>query len=76
MPKTLIAQSVQSVNPLRFESTSGVITGLIVNCEVNYGELGMTHQLDIWEDLTPAQKAKAQTIYDLVKSKVETIFLG
>ena len=76
MPKQFTAQSVQSVNPIHFEQKQGVVTGLLVNCEVNYGELGMTHQIDIWGDLNPAQRQKAQALYDFVKSEIESIILG
>lgn len=76
MPKTFIAQNVNSINPLHFEQKQGVVTGLICNCQVNYGELGMTHQIDLWGDLTEAQRTKAQQLYDFVKAKVEAIILG
>ena len=76
MPKTFVAQNVVSVNPLRFEKKGDVVTGVIVNCEVNYGEIGMTHQLDLWGDLTPEQRERAQGVYDFIKEKVEEIILG
>jgi len=76
MVKTYTAQNVVSVNPLHFETKGDVVTGLIVSCEVNYGELGMTHQLDIWGDLTPAQREIAQNVYDFVEGKVKSIILG
>lgn len=75
MPKTYVAQSVHSVNPLHFEKKGDVVTGVLVTCEVNYGELGMTHQLDIWGDLTLAQREEAQRVYDFIKQKVEQIIL-
>jgi len=75
MPKTFIAQSVQSVNPLHFVETGGVVTGLICNAEVNYGELGMIHQIDLWGDLTAAQKTQAQAVYNFLKAKITQIIL-
>jgi len=76
MPRQYTAQKVTSVNPLHFERKGDVVTGLICNCEVNYGELGITHQIDLWGDLTATQRQKAQAVYDFVKAKVEQIILG
>lgn len=76
MPRTYIAQKVVSVNPLHFVLEAGNVVGLLCNCEVNYGELGMTHQIDLWGDLTPAQKTQAQAVYNFIKSKIEGIILG
>lgn len=75
MAKTFTAQNVISVNPLSWVWKDGELVGLMVNCEVNYGEMGMSHQVDIWEDLTQAQKDKAKAVYQFIKAKVETAFL-
>jgi len=75
MPKQFIAQNVVSVNPLRFVSENGEVVGVIVDCAVNYGELGMSHQVDIWDDLTDAQKERAQEVYNFIKNKVEAIIM-
>ena len=76
MPKQFTAQKVVSVNPLQFVREGNVLTAIIVTCEVNYGELGMTHQIDIWGDLTDAQKGRAQAVYNFIKDKAESIILG
>jgi len=76
MPKTFNAKKVTSVNPLQWVWEAGECVGLLVNAEVNYGEMSITHQVDIWEDLTPEQKEKAVAIYQFVKAKVEQSFLG
>jgi len=76
MPKTFIAKNLISVNPLQWVWKDGELVGLIVNCEVNYGEMGMSHQIDIWEDLTDPQKATAKAVYQFIKTKVEQAFLG
>ncbi len=75
MPKTFIAQNVISVNPLRWVWEEGELIGLVVGCEVNYGERGMPHQLDIYPYLTEAERGRAKTIYQAIKQKVETIIL-
>ena len=75
MARTYTAQSVTSVNPLRFETKGDVVTGVIVSFDVNYGELGMTHQLDIWGYLTPAQRNKAEEVYNFIQHLVEGIIL-
>lgn len=76
MPKTFTAKNLVSVNPLAWVWKDGELVGLIVNVEVNYGEMGMTHQIDIWEDLTPQQKDKAKAVYLFIKGKVEQAFLS
>lgn len=75
MAKTFVAQNVVSVNPLHFEVKGNVVTGLIASCEVDYGELGMTHQIDLWGLLTDSQRTQAQKLYEFVKAKVEKIIL-
>lgn len=76
MPRQYTAQEVKSINPLHFEQKQGVVTGLIVNCEVNYGEIGMTHQIDLWGDLTDYQREWAQKLYNFVKARIEAIIMG
>ena len=76
MPRQYIAQAVQSVSQVRFEVKGALVTGLIVNCEVSYGELGLNHQIDIWGDLTAQERGRAQGVYDSIKNKVESIILG
>lgn len=75
MPKTFTAQNVVSVNPLRFLLEDDEVVGIVVDCEVNYGELGMTHQIDIWDELTADQQYRAQQVYDFIKNKVEQIIM-
>ena len=75
MPKTLIAQNVSSVNPLQWIWKEGELVDIICNCEVNYGELGLTHQVSILEDLTPEQVTKAKAVYQFLRNMVEAKFL-
>lgn len=76
MPLKFEAKNIISINPLHFELKGGVVTGLICSCEVNYGEMGMNHQIDIWEELTPGQRQRAQALYDFIRSKVEGVVMG
>jgi len=76
MPKTLVAKNVASVNPLQFVWKEGAIVGLLVTCEINFGETGLQYQVDIWEDLTATQKQKAIAIYNRVKDLIEAKFIG
>lgn len=76
MPKTLTADRVTSVNGLQFIWKEGEIVGLVAVAEVNYGEVGLTHQVDIWPDLTPAQRDRAKELYDFIRQKIEAEFLG
>lgn len=76
MPKQYTAQSIETLNQVQFETKGDIVTGLIVTCNVNYGEMGLTHQIDLWKDLPAAQRQKAQALYDAIKAKVENIILG
>ena len=76
MPRTYVAKSVTNINPIHFARTDGSITGLIVHCEVNFGTIGLDHDVDIWDELTPTQQQKAQAVFNFVKAKVEEIMLG
>lgn len=75
MSKTFTAQNVVSVNPIKFVWKEGELVAIMVNCEVNYGELGLPHQVDIFEDLTEDQRDKAKAVYQFIKQKVEAAFL-
>lgn len=75
MAKTLTAQDVVSVNPMTFIWREGEVVGLEVRCEVNYGEVGLTHTIDIWDDLTDDQKDKVRDIYERAREIVEGRYL-
>jgi hypothetical protein len=76
MNKTFVAQNIVSVNPFHFKVEDGVVTGLVCNVEVNYGEMGLTHQIDLWADLTAPQKTMAQNLYNFIRAKATEHFLG
>lgn len=76
MPKTYTAQKVVSVNPVSFQVKDGVIRAIMVTCEVSYGALGMTHQIDILADLDPGEVNDCLEVYNLIKSKIDAIILG
>jgi hypothetical protein len=77
MVKTLTAKNIASIGSIRFEvDASGNLTKVEVNCEINYGELGMTQTIDLLPQLTSAQKQVAQSFYNNLKSKLEMIILG
>ena len=75
MPFEFKAQSVTSVNPLQFNKVGEQVIGLVVSCDVNYGGMSLNHQIDLWGELTDAQKATAQSVYDFIKNKAESIIL-
>ncbi len=74
-PKALIPQNIASVNPLEWQWKDGECVGLMVTCEVNYGERGVQHQVDIWPDLTKKEQKDALAIYRLIVEKVTETFL-
>jgi len=76
MPKTFTAQSVQSVNPLRWIWKDGELAQLLVSCEVNYGTMGLNHEIDILPYLTPELQETAKHVYQFIRSKIEIIILG
>ena len=67
MAKTYTATSVGKNHDWDFSvDDAGQITAMNVRSEVNYGSMGMTESLDIWQLLNSDQKAKMQFIYDKV----------
>ena len=76
MPKVFTARNIVSVNPIQFVFKEGELVGLVVQAEVNYGEMAITHTLDIWEDLTETEQAKAKAVYNRIKSVVVRQFIG
>lgn len=69
------AQAVTNVNPLQFNTIGDQVVGIVVNCEVNYGGIGLSHQLDLWGELTDAQKEQAQVLYNFLRGKAESLIL-
>lgn len=76
MPYQFTAQSVDHVNPLEFKREGETVTGLKVNVSVNYGTMGMVHQIDLWPSLTDTQKAQAQATYNFIRNRCVQIVLG
>jgi len=70
------AQEVTSWNPLQWVWKEGELVGLIVSCEVNYGTMGLSHQIDVWNTLTPAQQEGAKAVYEFLGAKVKSIVVG
>lgn len=75
MPYEWTAQNIVSINPINFKVEGGNVVGLEVSCEVNYGEFGMSHQIDVWQYLNPGQKQVAQNVYNFLKSGLEQLIL-
>jgi len=76
MAKTLIAQNVTSINPITFTRDGDEIVGMVCRAEVNYSELGLTHDIDVWPLMNVTQKAQAQAIYNFLKVKAEQAIMG
>lgn len=64
MPYTLTAKNIVAVNSLQFEVDQGKVIGMSLTVEVNYGEMGLSHQFDPWAELTDAQKSLSQAMYN------------
>jgi len=75
MPKTFVAQNIVAINGLAFQTKDDIVVGLIASCDVNYGELGLTQEIDLWSKLTKTQRNQAQSIYNAVKNKLEDILI-
>jgi len=75
MPKTLVAKGIKSINPLIFRVENDKVTGCLMNVDVNYGELGLVHQSDIWYTLTTGEQHQVQQVYDILHQKAVKHFL-
>ena len=77
MPKTLIAQNIARIGGLTLGlDDQGKVNSFQVTCEVNYGSMGMTETLELWDKLSSAQRTQIQTVFNLMKSKLEAIILA
>lgn len=76
MAKTLTAQNISSISSIEFQVESGVVTGLAIGAEVNYGELGLLQRLELWPSLTLAQRTAAQMFYNNLLGKAQAHFLA
>lgn len=76
MVKTFVAQNIASINPVTFQLDAGTVVGLLMSVEVNYGEIGLTHQVNVWSSLNPAQKQKAKDLYAFLQAKAEQEYLS
>lgn len=76
MPYQWTAKNIVSINPISFISDDGItVSKLICQCEVNYGEFGLSHTIDLWIDMNDTQKARVQAIFDAIKVGLERIIL-
>ena len=75
--KTYTAQSVSKNHDWDFSvDDDGNITKLVIKSEVNYGEMGMMEELDIWKLLNESQKSQMQSIYNKVAQVFNKQILG
>lgn len=64
-----------SINPLQFKVKEGNVIGLTMNVDVNYGEMGISHQVELWDELPDGYKDRAQSIYDALWNLALNSFL-
>jgi len=77
MPKTLQAQSIANIGNVRFViDGEGYLRELRVSCEVNYGQLGITEDVDIKPHLSSRGIKAAEALYQAIKKALESIYLG
>lgn len=75
MSYELKPQNIVSINPVRFETDGDTVTGLKIEAEVNYGSMGISHTINLWEHMGTAQRQRAQRLYDELKGAVESIVM-
>jgi cell division septal protein FtsQ len=75
MPRKFEAKNIERVGAIRIGEEDGVVSSLDVEVEVNYGEVGLAHLVNLYPQLTQPQRKALQLIYDTVKAKVEEYFL-
>lgn len=69
----LIPNNVTGITALHFILNGDVVTGLQVGFEVNYGDMTLPWQDDIWGRLTATQKTRVQNVYDALKGIAEAL---
>ena len=75
MPLQFTAQNIASIGSIRFETSDGELTAITCDIEVNYGDRGMFHSINLWDELNIGEQHEFKTIYDLIKRKLEKIVL-
>ena len=76
MPKTFVAKNIANISNVAFSvDEAGKITAIAVTCEVNFGEMGLSQTVDVWSNLTAAQKTDAQSFYDRLKAILKKEFI-
>jgi len=76
MAKTLVAQNVVGINPLTFVREGDTVVGLKCQADVNYGEMGCSHEIDVWPLMTASQRTQAQVVYNFLHAKVTQLIMG
>ena len=78
MPYQHTAQHIHSISSANFEVEEDKVTvkGFTIDCDINYGDFNKNHSIDLWAEMTNAQRSRVQELYDMLKSKVERIVLG
>ncbi len=74
--KALTAQNIHSISNVRFVTEGPAVTGIMVDCEVNYGTRGLNEQIDVWPLLTFDEKVSAQLLYESIGKSLDQEFLG
>ena len=76
MPRQYTAQNIASISNLKFILKGEEVVGFSANAEVNYGEMGLTHDFDLWAEMDDTDRRRVQTLYNIVKRQLERLILG
>lgn len=76
MAKTYTAQTVSPVQAINAVWEAGAIVMLMVTVEVEYGEMGLTHQVNVWPCLTQTQKNHVSDFLAKAGQALNQIFLS
>ncbi len=75
MPYQFTAKNIESISSLTFVTEGAVVKGLTCQVNVNYGSMGMSHQIDLWPVMTPAQQIVSQNLYNVIMKKVAKLVM-
>lgn len=76
MPKSIVATDIDVESLSLQANETGAVTRLIAYVIVAYGDARVRESFDLWANLTPAQRANFQAIYDTLDQQLQASYFA
>jgi hypothetical protein len=74
-PKTLVAQDIEPILLVVFNSDGINLTSVVATAEVSYGTEGKNESINLLLIATPAEKTALTNIYNVILNKMKAAIL-